>query len=386
MSAERLEEVCLINDSSYLHLKKNDTGFQYKLFDKESKTKVCDGQFDWTELEDSPIGNPLAAARQYAFEDIGIEAEKVCKVSVTTLESFRDSDVRRRKIWEPETLPERDIRFINSHYDELFRIPDGGAIQIQFPDETVIKSCFFRDDYHTQVGQNMFHICEFAEIMERRGAIYSPEPICMEEQMAWKVGKDHYLILQTCDDGWDYTLYDKDFKEVDGGQLDMPELSMEEARREILNDFDLGKKDLVVADYEEVVERAEAVEQDMVRNFEAKQLAEDMDLFAEQFDPYEYKDNFDSSIDALEEAEKSLLSGKTEGLKEFFQQVIDEEDENAALAYEFIFRIEDFEKKYFPKEPVQKEEKRSVLQELNSLKADTGERPKLPTKSREEVR
>lgn len=290
MSAERLEEVCLINDSSYLHLKENEQGFQYVLFDKESKSKVCDGQIDWTELEDSPIGNPLAAARLYAFEDIGIEAEKVCKVSVTTLESFRDSDVRRRKIWEPETLPDRDIRFINSHYDELFRIPNGGAIQIQFPDETVIKSCFYRDDYHTQVGQNMFHICEFAEIMERRGAIYSPEPISLEEQMAWKVGRDNYLILQTCDDGWDYTLYDKDFKEMDGGQLDMPELSMEEARREILNDFDLGKKDLVVADYEEVVERAEAVE------------------------------------------------------------------------------------------------KHSVLQELNSLKVDAGERPKMPTKSREEVR
>ena len=75
---------------------------------------------------------------------------------------------------------------------------------------------------------------------------------------------NYYLILQTCDDGWDYTLYDKDFKEMDGGQLDMPELSMEEARREILNDFDLDKKDLVVADYEEVVERAEAVEKHSV--------------------------------------------------------------------------------------------------------------------------
>lgn len=49
MSSERLEEVTLINDSSYLHLKENDSGFQYALFDKESRDKVCDGQFDWTE-------------------------------------------------------------------------------------------------------------------------------------------------------------------------------------------------------------------------------------------------------------------------------------------------------------------------------------------------
>lgn len=290
MSSDRLEEVTLINDSSYLHLKENDSGFQYELFDKESKTKVCDGQIDWTELEDSPISNPLAAARHYAFADIGIEAEKVSRVSINTLEPFRESGVRRRKMFEPETLPKDDIRFINSHYDELFRIPDGEAIQIQYPDETIIKNCFYRDDYHTQVGQNMYHICEFAEIMERRCAVYAPEPISMDEQMAWKVGKDHYLIIQTCDDGWDYTLYDKNFKEIDGGQLDMPELSMQEARSEILKDFQLEKKDLVVADYDEVVERAEAMG------------------------------------------------------------------------------------------------KHSVLQTLNNLKADVGERPKLPTKSRGEVR
>ena len=62
MSSDRLEEVTLINDSSYLHLKENDSGFQYALFDKESREKVCVSQFDWTELEDSPIDNPLAAA------------------------------------------------------------------------------------------------------------------------------------------------------------------------------------------------------------------------------------------------------------------------------------------------------------------------------------
>ena len=296
MSIDRLEEVTLINDSSYLHLKENDTGFQYELFDKESKTKVCDGQFDWTELEDSPIGNPLAAARHYAFSDIGIEAEKVSRVSLNILESF------------------------------------------------------------------------------------------MDEQMAWKVGKDHYLILQTCDDGWDYTLYDKNFKEIDGGQLDMPELSMQEARSEILKDFQLDKKDLVAVDYDEIVERAETVEQNTVLIFEAKNIAEDLELFAAQFDSYEYKDNFNDSKEALDEIESSLFAGKTEGLKNFFEQVIVDEDEYSALAYECLFRIEEFEKKHFPKESVQKEEKHSVLQELNSLKADVGERPKLPTKSREEVR
>ena len=70
----------------------------------------------------------------------------------------------------------KDIRFIDSHYKDLFRIPDGGCIQIHYPDETVVKPCKFIDEYHTQIGTNVFHICQFAEIMERNGASYMAEP------------------------------------------------------------------------------------------------------------------------------------------------------------------------------------------------------------------
>lgn len=40
----------------------------------------------------------------------------------------------------------------------------------------------------------------------------------------------------------------------------MPELSMIEARKEILSDFKLEKKDLVLVDYDELMEKAEAIE------------------------------------------------------------------------------------------------------------------------------
>ena len=60
----------------------------------------------------------------------------------------------------------KDIRFIDSRYKDLFRIPDGGCVQIHYPDETVVKPCKFIDEYHTQIGYNVFHICQFAEIEE----------------------------------------------------------------------------------------------------------------------------------------------------------------------------------------------------------------------------
>lgn len=162
----------------------------------------------------------------------------------------------------------KDIRFIDSRYNDLFHIPDGGCIEVhyQYNDETVIKPCTFLDAYHTSVGTNVFHICEFAEVMERNGNTYTPEAEITAEQAAWQVGKDKFLILQTCDDGYDYTLFDKDYKEIDGGQLDMPELTMNQARSEILDDFKLGKRELRTADYDQIVELAEQVEMQAFEN------------------------------------------------------------------------------------------------------------------------
>ena len=34
--------------------------------------------------------------------------------------------------------------------------------------------CRYIDNYHTEVGRNLFHICEFAERMEQGGCTYAP--------------------------------------------------------------------------------------------------------------------------------------------------------------------------------------------------------------------
>ena len=66
---------------------------------------------------------------------------------------------------------EKGIRFIDPHYKELFRIPDGGQIRILREGCAHIdKVCRYIDDCHVEVGNgwdSLFHICEFAEQMER---------------------------------------------------------------------------------------------------------------------------------------------------------------------------------------------------------------------------
>ena len=70
---------------------------------------------------------------------------------------------------------ERGIRFIEPNYRELFRIPDGDKVRILYSDgDKVDRICRYIDDYHVEVGDYLFHICEFAERMEGVGSKVIP--------------------------------------------------------------------------------------------------------------------------------------------------------------------------------------------------------------------
>ena len=71
----------------------------------------------------------------------------------------------------------KDIRFINSDYKELFKIPDGGYITITLDNgEQLIRKCKYHGECHVDVGNSVYHICEFAERMEKNGNKYEPCP------------------------------------------------------------------------------------------------------------------------------------------------------------------------------------------------------------------
>lgn len=68
------------------------------------------------------------------------------------------------------------IRFIEPDYREKFRIPDGGKIVIKTAWDRRERVCRYIDEYHTQVGSQLYHICQFAELMHKNGATYEPKP------------------------------------------------------------------------------------------------------------------------------------------------------------------------------------------------------------------
>lgn len=76
----------------------------------------------------------------------------------------------------PNEEGNREVRFIDTKYNKYFSVPDGANIILtNFEGEKRILSCEYIDDYHAQVGNAVYHICQFAEVMEAAGAIYRPE-------------------------------------------------------------------------------------------------------------------------------------------------------------------------------------------------------------------
>lgn len=64
----------------------------------------------------------------------------------------------------------------DNYWVEKRLIPDGGKVIVTTSwGEKREYPCRFIDEYHTEVGSNLYHICEFAERMQKNGATYEPK-------------------------------------------------------------------------------------------------------------------------------------------------------------------------------------------------------------------
>ena len=267
---EKLEAVYLVDRSSLLHLKEVQGGdFEYTVFDRQTRQKTAEGRISLDDVLDGidPTHDHLAAARAAAIGEAGLQSgplggSDVAQVGLTSLKDFRDSDIRRRSIWEPETLPKDDIRFINSGYEEQFRIPDGGTIQVEYPDRTFSAKCEYIDDYHTYIGSEVYHICQFAEVLERGGGVCRPEPELEAEQAAWKIGWNAYLAVECGAGHWDYHLYDEKFNETKSGELEVVGCSINEVRDMVLFENKLERRSMTPTDHGMLMEKAAMREQE----------------------------------------------------------------------------------------------------------------------------
>ena len=92
----------------------------------------------------------------------------------------------------------------------------------------------------------------------------TPSPSTEAQKALLLVDDATYLHVQTCDTGWDYTLYDvATMKQLDGGQLDAPELPLSTAALKICEMHDMGGQSIQYAPLSMIETLQEAAVQQM---------------------------------------------------------------------------------------------------------------------------
>jgi hypothetical protein len=71
-------------------------------------------------------------------------------------------------------MGKQKIRFINTSYETLFFVDDGGSIEIEIGNEWKRYPCRYIDEYHFKLENCVYHIYEFAILRERVAYRYRP--------------------------------------------------------------------------------------------------------------------------------------------------------------------------------------------------------------------
>ena len=123
-----------------------------------------------------------------------------------------------------------------SDYEGPFPILTGQTIDL----DTIQAIDYYRDNPLVQKA-----VKELAAAMPEMEVLGAD---ANQQETLFLIDDATYLHIQPCDSGWDYTLYDAaSMKELDGGQLDMPELSRMKAVLQICDDNDLSSNSVKYA-------------------------------------------------------------------------------------------------------------------------------------------
>ena len=156
-----------------------------------------------------------------------------------------------------------------------------------------------------------------------------------KQETAYLLENGNYLYIQTCETGYDYTLYQPDFTELDGGQFDNPEISIEKAHDEILKMHELsgqGTTEISVDDFEKMQEEASQEKESEIQvryypiNEAAAKRAKEMNSFSD-YTPgsatLEYKSLVDQAAELAENQKKRVdpsFHGKIDALLDTYSR------------------------------------------------------------------
>lgn len=202
---------------------------------------------------------------------------------------------------------DKQIRFIDSSYNELFTIPDGGHIFIIDKNgESIKATCKYIDDYHTEIDGKCYNILQWARIMERNEKISSPIDN-LETSVNWFtnklfVKKNYDVVNQDkffkTDYGFEEIYYNPD--STAGGQLVYNEFSFELIR-------EAAKQDTIPKFYDYLNSNCKQ----SLMDIDSPEFMEYLKEFMEQDADY-LKDNKETANAMIKAANEDKKRNKTE--------------------------------------------------------------------------
>ena len=222
------------------------------------------------EPETAPIEQPADAAQVSDTEPTGNLTYYVAEcMEFPNLGEYHDNLSLEEAVRIYQEIPAERMNGIKgigfelkdgSDYEGPFPILTGQTIDL----DTIQAIDYYRDN--PLVQKAVKDLAEAMPEMEVLGADAN------QQEALFLIDDATYLHIQPCDSGWDYTLYDAaSMKELDGGQLDMPELSRKNAVLQICDDNDLDSTSLRHAPLSMIETLQEAAYQQM--QAEASQVA-----------------------------------------------------------------------------------------------------------------
>ena len=99
------EALYLVDDTVYLHVQPTDGGWDYSLYDKETKKLLDGGVIETAAIEESPVSSVAGAVRTEVFAIQGMTPTKVTFEDVTLVDDLQAAQLPEVQTVESDTIP-----------------------------------------------------------------------------------------------------------------------------------------------------------------------------------------------------------------------------------------------------------------------------------------
>ena len=208
VSREETEALYLVNDSIYLHVQQTDGGWDYTLFDKETMRQMDGGVLESAVVEESPIKQPLAAARTEIMELEGIKPETVTYQDIALLEQLQEANaVTQQPIVETTGTPDYEKQFLDSPGDmvAIYQLkhdaPDGLRFErydhLKEPPDSLYYECTYALKANPNIPRDQLLEQQYMTFNIQRPADFTGQSLSVSDIVALK--RNGLISYHYCD-------------------------------------------------------------------------------------------------------------------------------------------------------------------------------------------